>query len=124
MAHFQIKAHLKGEELPFSADELLEVVYSVSTSAYEATLVERQTNRYWGLEYLRRNSDCIWQVLVLRWLREDENLGMILLEDLGLELPHRFNRPVNLGDRLGMKVTLADPHRDEIRFAEAIGANL
>ena len=124
LAHFQLKAHLRGQELPFSTDTMKEILYSVGSSAYEATLVERQTNRYWGLEYLRRNADSIWQVLVLRWLREDENLGMILLEDLGLELPHRFNRPVNLGDRLEMKVSLVDPHRDEIRFQEAVSANL
>ena len=124
LAHFQLKAHLKGEELPFSIDTMKDILYSVGTSAYEATLVERQTNRYWSLEYLRRNADRIWQVLVLRWLREDENLGIILLEDLGLELPHRFNRPVNLGDSLEMKVTLVDPHRDEIRFQEAVSANL
>ena len=124
LAHFQLKAHLRGQELPFSTDTMKEILYSVGSSAYEATLVERQTNRYWGLEYLRRNADSIWQVLVLRWLREDENLGIILLEDLGLELLHRFNRPVNLGDRLEMKVSLVDPHRDEIRFQEAVSANL
>lgn len=124
LAHFQLKAHLRGEELPFSTDMMKEILYSVGSSAYEATLVERQTNRYWSLEYLRRNSDRIWQVLVLRWLREDDDLGIILLEDLGLELPHRFNRPVNLGDRMEMKVSLVDPHRDEIRFQEAVSANL
>ncbi|MEL6786681.1 MAG: ribonuclease R family protein, partial [Cyanobacteria bacterium J06607_15] len=68
LSHFQIKAYLRGEELPFSREELQEIVYSVSSSSYEATLVERQTKRYWGLEYLRRNTDCIWDVLVLRWL--------------------------------------------------------
>ena len=123
LAHFQIKAHLRGEELPFPGDSLQDIVYSVSNSAYEATLLERQTNRYWALEYLRRNGDQVWQAIVLRWLREDDDLGMILLEDLGLELPHRFNRSVNLGDRLEMKVSLADPHRDEIRFQEAVSAN-
>ncbi len=118
LAHFQIKAHLRGDSLPFSNEELQEILFSVTTSAYEATLVERQTNRYWGLEYLRRNADRSWQVLVLRWLREDDNLGLILLEDLGLELPHRFERSVALGDRLAVQVTRADPHRDEIRFRE------
>jgi exoribonuclease II len=120
LAHFQLKAHLRGEELPFGAEKLQEILYGVGTSAYEASQVERQTNRYWGLEYLRRNADRTWQAIVLRWLREDENLGIILLEDLGLELAHRFERNVNLGDRLEMKVSLADPHRDEIRFQEAI----
>ncbi|MEO1466536.1 MAG: ribonuclease R family protein, partial [Cyanobacteria bacterium J06633_1] len=109
LSHFQIKAYLRGEELPFSREELQEIVYSVSSSSYEATLVERQTKRYWGLEYLRRNTDCIWDVLVLRWLRQDEDLGLILIEDLGMELPHRFDRPVTLGERIEMRVTHADP---------------
>ncbi|WP_319421551.1 ribonuclease R [Pleurocapsa sp. FMAR1] len=124
LAHFQIKAHLQGEELPFSREELQEIVYSVSSSSYEATLVERQTNRYWGLEYLRRNAECVWDVLVLRWLREDENLGLVLIEDLGMELPHRFDRPVALGDRLEMQVTRADPQRDEVRFREITEAEI
>ena len=124
LAHFQIKAHLKGGELPFSREELQEIVYSVSSSSYEATLVERQTNRYWGLEYLRRNADCVWGVIVLRWLREDENLGLILIEDLGMELPHRFDRSVFLGERLEMQVTRADPQRDEVRLKEVTEAEI
>ncbi len=124
LAHFQIKAHLQGEELPFSREELQEIVYSVSSSSYEATLVERQTNRYWGLEYLRRNAECVWDVLVLRWLREDENLGLILIEDLGMELPHRFDRPVSLGERMEMQVTRCDPQRDEVRFREITEAEV
>ncbi len=118
LTHFQIKAHLRGEHLPFSSDQMQEIIYSVTQSAQEAVSVERQTNRYWCLEFLRRNADQVWQGLVLRWLREDENLGIILLEELGLELPHRFERNVNLGDRLQVQVSRADPHRDEIRFRE------
>ena len=124
LSHYQIKAYLRGEELPFSREELQEIVYSVSSSSYEATLVERQTNRYWGLEYLRRNTDCMWDVLVLRWLRQDEGLGLILIEDLGMELPHRFDRPVTLGERLEMQVTHADPQRDEVRLREITEAEV
>lgn len=124
LSHFQIKAHLRGEELPFSREELQEIVYSVGSSSYEATLVERQTNRYWGLEFLRRNTECVWDVLVLRWLREDENLGLILIEDLGMELPHRFDRPVTLGERMEMQVTRADPQRDEVRLREITEAEI
>ena len=124
LSHFQIKAHLRGEELPFSCEELQEIVYSVGSSSYEATLVERQTNRYWGLEFLRLNAECVWDVLVLRWLREDENLGLILIEDLGMELPHRFDRPVTLGERMEMQVTRADPQRDEVRLREVTEAEI
>ncbi len=118
LTHFQLKAHLRGDELPFSREQIQEIIYSVTSLSQEANLVERQTNRYWILEFLRRNADEVWFGLVLRWLREDENLALILLEDLGLELPHRFERNVSLGDRFAFEVVFADPHHDEIRFRE------
>lgn len=118
LAHFQIKAHLRGEALPFSIETTKELIQAVSNTAYEATLVERQTNRYWSLEYLRRHSAEIWHALMLRWLREHENLGLVLLEDLGLEMAMRFNRPVEPGDRLHVKVVYVDPRQDIIQFTE------
>lgn len=120
LTHFQIKAHLRGESLPFTAEELKQIIYSVTATAQEANIVERQTNRYWALEYLRRNADQIWRVMVLRWLREEDDLGLILLEDLGLELPHRFRRSVSLGDRLEVQVSRADPRLDVIQFRELL----
>ncbi|HEY9874991.1 MAG TPA: ribonuclease R family protein [Candidatus Obscuribacterales bacterium] len=120
LAHFQIKAHLRGDTLPFSAEKLQEIMLSVTSAAYEATLVERQTNRYWGLEYLRRHADEVWQALVLRWLREDDDLALILLEDLGLELAMRFKRSVTPGDRLEVRVSHADPRQDVIHLREMV----
>ncbi|MGB0563265.1 MAG: ribonuclease catalytic domain-containing protein [Spirulinaceae cyanobacterium] len=118
LSHFQIKAHLRGDPLPLTAEQLQEILYSVTASAQEASLLERQTNRYWSLEYLRRHTDTVWEVQLLRWLREDEQLGLILLEDLALELPHRFSRPLALGTRLEVQVSAADPRHDLIRFRE------
>ncbi len=118
LAHFQIKAHLQGETLPFDTEQMRELLQTVSATAYESTLVERQTNRYWGLEYLRQNPGEIWQALMLRWLREHENLGLLLLEDLGLELAMRFTRDVEPGDRLEVKVTYVDPRQDIVHFVE------
>lgn len=120
LSHFQLKAHLRGDPLPFATEHLQETMLSVTTAAYEATMVERQTNRYWGLEYLRRNPKEVWQALVLRWLREHDNLGLILLEDLGLELVMRFKRTVSLGDRLEVQVERADPRQDVIQFRELV----
>ncbi|MCL1463114.1 ribonuclease catalytic domain-containing protein [Argonema galeatum] len=120
LTHFQIKAHLRGDRLPFSADELREVMMSVTAVSQEASLVERQTHRYWALEYLRRHSDRVWQALLLRWLREDDRLGLILLEDLGLELPMGFRRSVFLGDRLEVRVSHVDPRQDAIKFQEVV----
>ncbi|NEP55299.1 MAG: RNB domain-containing ribonuclease, partial [Moorea sp. SIO3C2] len=118
LCHFQLKAHLRGDEPLFSAEELQDLVQVVSNTAYEAVLIERQTNRYWGIEYLRRHRETVWDALMLRWLREHEYLGLVLLEDLGLEMVVRFQRPVGLGDRLTLKVSHADPRQDSIQFME------
>jgi exoribonuclease II len=120
LTHFQLKAHLRGEVLPFSAEQLKEVMMTVSSITQEVTMVERQTNRYWALEYLRRQPDEIWEATVLMWLREDSGLALILLEHLGLQLPMLFKRSVKLGEQMLVKACHADPLRDIIQFQEII----
>ncbi len=120
LAHFQIKAHLRGEEPPFSTEQMQEMVMSLGPAVKEASKVERETNRYWSLEFLRRHSDEIWQATMLRWLREDNNLGLVFLEELGLELPMRFSRSVDVGDQFEVKVSHVDPRLDVIQFQEIV----
>ena len=91
---------------------------SVTTASQEVTLVERQTNRYWGLEYLRRHPNQVWESLLLMWLREDSRLGLILIEDLGLQLPMVFKRHVSLGEQLLLRVAHVDPRQDMLHFQE------
>ncbi|MBE9080031.1 VacB/RNase II family 3'-5' exoribonuclease [Romeria aff. gracilis LEGE 07310] len=118
LAHFQLKAHLRGEPIPFSALEMTELTQGISTAAYEAVLVERQTKRYWALEYLRRQPDQVWSAILLRWLRQHESLGLVMLEDLGIELAMRFDRPIELGERFQLRVTYAAPRQDTIHLKE------
>ncbi|PZO54180.1 MAG: RNB domain-containing ribonuclease, partial [Phormidesmis priestleyi] len=124
ISHFQIKAHLQQEALPFSAEALSELVMSVSNAAYEAVQVERQTKKYWAAEHFRRcqeaNREQAWSAIMVRWLREHEGLGLIILEDLGLELVMRFDRAVPLGDRLTIQLEYADPRQEMIRLKEVL----
>jgi exoribonuclease II len=118
LAHFQIKAHLRGDELPFTVERLQEIMLGLGTNIYEANMVERQTNRYWTLEYLNRSGDREWDALFLRWLREDESLALILIEELGVELAMKFNRWVDLGEPIQVRVALVDPRQDIIHLRE------
>ncbi len=124
ISHFQIKAHLRQAALPFSAEALSELIMSVSNAAYEAVQVERQTKKYWAAEYLRRcqeaNREQTWSAIMVRWIREHEGLGLIILEDLGLELVMRFDRAVPLGDRLTIQLEYADPRQEIIRLREVL----
>jgi len=118
IAHMQIKAHLRGDQVPFAATDLGEVLLGVVAAVQETILVERQTTRYWSLEYLRRHPDQVWQALMLRWLREEDLLGLVLLEDLGIELAVRLQRPVGLGETLNLRVSRVDPRADQIALEE------
>jgi exoribonuclease-2 len=118
LSHFQIKAHLRGEIPPFSTEQMQEMVMSLGPAVKEASRIERETNRYWSLEYLRRQGQQVWQAMLLRWLREDINLGLLMLEELGLELPIRLNRAMPLGEMFTVKVTHVDPRQDVIQFQE------
>jgi exoribonuclease II len=118
LAHFQIKAHLRGEPLPFNAEDLPTLLSSIGTIVQESNFIERQTNRYWSLEFLRRQGNTVWQAMTLRWLREHEGLALIMLEDLGLEVAMRFNRAVELGEHLQVRVISSDPRMDRIVLEE------
>ena len=118
LAHWQIKAFLRNEPLPFTAEMLTEILRMIDPAIWDANQVEKQSVRYWSLEYLRRNKDVVWDALMLDWLRENEKLALILIEDLGLKLPMRINRAVQVGDNLRIKTGDVDPRKDVIYFLE------
>jgi exoribonuclease-2 len=122
LAHFQIKAHLRGEVLPFPIAKMQEIILALTPAVQDAVILERQSNRYWILEYLRRNAATTWDGLMLRWLREHEGLGLVMLEDLGVELAMRFDRPIELGERLLIQVAHVDPRQDIVHLREVTEA--
>jgi len=119
LAHWQIKAFLREEPLPFTAEMLTAILQAIDPAIWDANQVEKQSVRYWSLEYLRRNKDVVWEALMLDWLRENEKLALILIEDLGLKLPMRINRQIQVGDNLRIKTSEVDPRKDIIYFQEA-----
>ena len=119
LAHWQIKAFLRDQPLPFTAEMLTGILQAIEPAIWDANQVEKQSVRYWSLEYLRRNKDVVWEALMLDWLRENEKLALVLIEDLGLKLPMRITRQIQVGDNLRIKTGEVDPRKDIIYFQEA-----
>ncbi|MGK7910167.1 MAG: ribonuclease catalytic domain-containing protein [Synechococcus sp.] len=118
IAHFQIKAALSELDPPFDSTQLKESVSSLGIAAAEAVTIERQANRYWSLEYLRLHPDEVWNSLVLGHLREHENLALVMLDEIALRIPVRFQRHVDPGEWVQLAVTGVDPRRDRVDFDE------
>ena len=121
--HYQLKAHMRGDALPFPADDAAEVASASVRSAAGllnlarssgtlARSLERQQNDYWLREWLKRGAGKSMRALVLGSSfdrRKSEMLSYrLLLEDFGAIVDCKSSEPLNLGavidcapDRLG-----------------------
>ena len=118
VAHYQIKAFLRGDPLPLTEAEVQQLLLAIEPGTAEAVQVERKSKRYWSIEYLRQRPGQIWRALVLGYLREEENLVMALLEEIAFRVPVRLERQVPLATWIELEVVQADPRADVIELRE------
>ncbi|KAL4425691.1 hypothetical protein ABPG75_009707 [Micractinium tetrahymenae] len=112
LAHWQLKAALRGEQPPLGTDELADVMDSVTATQQRLSKLERETKSYWVAEYFRQIAEAVpratWGATFLCWLKQDVGLGRVLLNRLGLETVVRFNSPVQPGDELFLRCSQTD----------------
>jgi exoribonuclease-2 len=110
--HHQLKAHLRGDALPFpaldSADAdadtesgggTSEILRFAQDGGKVAKLLERSANDYWLREFLRRRAGQPVSVLVLSGDRRRTDLYKLLLTELGGIISYTSSRPLGLGSQ-------------------------
>ncbi|KAL4445906.1 hypothetical protein ABPG77_009105 [Micractinium sp. CCAP 211/92] len=112
LAHWQLKAALRGEQPPLGADALSDTMDGVMATQQRLTKLERETESYWVAEYFRQIADAApratWGATFLCWLKQEMGLGRVLLNRLGLETVVRINSPVQPGDELFLRCAHID----------------
>lgn len=111
--HHQIKAHLRGDALPFPVNEsdpssnaLLRLAQNGGTLSRQ---LERPANDYWLKEFLRRRGTQPIQALVLSSDGWKENVYKVLLPELGAIFTYRSNKSLAIGEQMEMQsLPLAD----------------
>eukprot|EP00271_Cylindrocystis_brebissonii_P008388 TRINITY_DN225_c0_g5_i1.p1 TRINITY_DN225_c0_g5~~TRINITY_DN225_c0_g5_i1.p1 ORF type:complete len:968 (-),score=227.06 TRINITY_DN225_c0_g5_i1:1038-3941(-) len=126
LAHYQVKAVLRGEAPPFSSAALDSLVVKAGGRMREARRQENLAQRYWLQEFMRRRPRfSVMPALVLRFLKEGDNgLVVVLIHEIGLETVMRCNRTPYVGETLYLVVAEADPKRDVLRLQEASPASV
>jgi exoribonuclease-2 len=111
--HHQLKAHLRGEPLPFAADEdgESELVRLARDGAVLAPKLERSANEYWLREFLQRRAGQPTAALVLSAERKPGAYKVMLLE-LGAIVNCRSSQPLEVGAR----IQLAPNKAGEMQF--------
>ncbi len=118
IGHWQLKAHLRGEPPLFTQDQLRQMIIALEPTTTEAIQVERRTKRYWSLELFRQGKDRLWQALILGYLREQENLVLVMIDEIAFRCPVRFQRHVQLGEWVQLQVAAVDPRADLLDLRE------
>jgi exoribonuclease-2 len=123
LVHYQLKAALRGEKPPLTVGELDLLLSEVGTTTQRVTKLERDAQGYWIALYfknwLEKDARRSWKATFLGWLKQENGLARVLLNDLGLETIARIVRPATPGTKLIVRCSSADPGLGIYRLTEA-----
>ncbi|KAK7286795.1 hypothetical protein RJT34_22041 [Clitoria ternatea] len=118
LAHYQVKAFLRGEPLPFTAGKLEGIAAVVNEKIRSVKKLCNSSLRYWILEYLRRQPrERIYRALVLRFLKD--RIAALFLIEVGFQASAWVSIGMQIGDEVLVKVEEAHP-RDDILFLKEV----
>ncbi|KAM7464061.1 hypothetical protein LguiA_032182 [Lonicera macranthoides] len=119
LAHYQVKAFLRGDSPPFSAGQLEEMASIVNMHVRVARKLFSSSLRYWMLEYLRRQpKEKKFRALILEFIKD--RVASLLLVEVGLQFSAWVRVGSRIGDEVEMQVEDAHPRRDFISLKEVV----
>ena len=116
LAHRQLISWIEGSP---TLDEaaINELLDALDAPLRQAVQISREDQRHWQQVWLQQHRDRTWTVLFLRWLRPQDQLGLVHVPDLAMDVVGRAQgvepRP---GDLLQMQVEHVDPDLGELQL--------
>ncbi|KAF5195406.1 Ribonuclease ii protein [Thalictrum thalictroides] len=118
LAHYQVKAFLRGDSLPFSAGQLEGMASLLNMHARLAKRLSNSSLRYWLLEFLRRQpKEKKFRALILRFIKD--RVAALLLMEVGMQASAWVSVGTHVGDEVEVKVEEAHP-RDDVLFLKEV----
>jgi exoribonuclease-2 len=99
-----------------SEAEMAERLTEIEAPLREAIAISRDDQRHWQQVWFETHPQPEWRGVFLRWLRPQDQLALVWLEDLALELPARAPAGAEPGDSLLVQVRVVDSLRDQLRL--------
>ncbi|CAN0926589.1 Ribonuclease II, chloroplastic/mitochondrial [Linum grandiflorum] len=116
LAHYQIKAFIRGDSPPFLAGQLEGAAATVNMQTRVARKLSNTSLRYWIIEYLRRQpKERRYQAVILRFIKD--RFAALLLLDVGFQASAWVSTG-SVGDEVRVKVEAASPREDLISIKE------
>jgi exoribonuclease-2 len=107
---------LQRGETPMEAEALQQLLQELEDPIRQGLQISREDQRHWQQEWFCRHRARQWSGQFLRWLRAQDHLGLVHLEDLAMDLAASCPPGSEPGDALIVRVQLVDPLRDQLRL--------
>uniref|UniRef100_A0A2N9J315 RNB domain-containing protein n=1 Tax=Fagus sylvatica TaxID=28930 RepID=A0A2N9J315_FAGSY len=119
LAHYQVKAYLRGESPPFSAGQLEGMASILNMHSRVAKRLFSSSLRYWILEYLRRQpKERKYRAMILRFIKD--RTAALLLVEVGFQASTWVSVGAQIGDEVEVRVDEAHPRDDALFLKEVI----
>ena len=113
LAHWQIKAALRGSAPPFDTIKLQEILDELQVANRALNKYERSVSDFWVSKYFEKelstNPNATWDAILLKWVRQDNGIASIFIESLGLEMIARIRAPARTGSLVTVQCTSTAP---------------
>ena len=115
VAQRQLEALVEGRR-PLDAPALQDLLSQLEGPLRQGIQIGRDDQRHWQQVWFERHKGEQWRALFLRWLRPQDRLGLVHVEELAMELPAECPAAAVAGDSLLLRVDLVDSLRDQLRL--------
>ena len=111
----QLALQTGGDE-PLAEGRLAGLLSEIEAPLRQGIAISRDDQRHWQQVWFEQHPRLEWHATFLRWLRPQDQLGLVGLEELALELPARCPSGSDPGDALLVRVREVDSLRDQLRL--------
>lgn len=111
----QLLAHSQGLD-PLSSDAMLDLINQMEIGIRQAVAISREDQRHWQQVWFEDHSQGQWPAIFLRWLRPQDQLGLVHVEELGMDLAAECPDGCQPAQNLVLRVQLVDSLRDQLRL--------
>ncbi|XVE61894.1 hypothetical protein DITRI_Ditri06bG0075400 [Diplodiscus trichospermus] len=119
LAHYQVKAFLRGESPPFSAGQLEGMASIVNMQVRVVRRLSSSSLRYWVIEFLRRQPrEKKYRALILKFIKD--RIAALLLVEVGMQASAWVSVGTQVGDEVEVQVEEAHPRDDVLSLKEFI----
>ncbi|MEB3306971.1 MAG: ribonuclease catalytic domain-containing protein [Cyanobacteriota bacterium] len=111
----QIQAQLSGGS-PLSEDALQELLSGFDGAVREGIGISREDQRHWQQVWFEAHKSSQWRADFLRWLRPQDRLGLVRIDDLAMDLAAECPQNAQPGEALLLRVHQVDSLRDQLKL--------